>query len=195
MKNKYGLPEDVLDKIRIRDTNCVYCGVYMPDWKDRTNNYDYATIEHVYPPGNDPTWVTFCCLRCNARHRSPLKEWFKTEYCREKNINENTVAEPIKEFLKSGLKEYYQLWLDGSEHEFLKRCGWIPTGNEAFEESLLRSSLSDDDKISFDKVACQIRKNEFAKWYKNRTLGIGRYYGFEYKESNGTLYRRKYFEE
>jgi hypothetical protein len=104
------------------------------------------------------------------------------------------VAEPIKNFLKSGLKEYDQIWLDGSEHDFLRRCRWVRAEGEEFEELLQRNSLSDDDKKSFDKVAHQIHRNEFAKWYTGRVLDIGRYYGFEYKESDGILYRRRYLE-
>jgi len=166
----------------------------MPDWQDRTNNFDYATIEHLYPPANDPTWVTFCCSRCNSNHRLPLLEWFKTRYCKEKNINENTIAEPIKNFLKSSLREYDQLWLDGIEHKILISSLWIRTKAEEFEESLQRKSLSVNNMKSFDKIIQQINKNEFAKWYKNRVLNIGRYYGFEYKESNGILYRRRYLD-
>jgi hypothetical protein len=182
MKSKYGLPEKALEEIRKRDQHCVYCKVYMPKWADRTNDSDYATIEHLYPPGNDPTWVAFCCQACNASHKMPLREWFKTDYCLSKNINEDTVAEPIKRFLSSGLREYDQIWLDGTEHDFLHDAHWssATTMPEIPHEYVVRDRLSERDQRSFDKIARQIDKGGYFATFEGRRYKYGKYRNYKY---------------
>ena len=64
---------------------------------------DWATIEHLNyePPWDDPTTVAICCGSCNSsRGNKPLLEWFNTEYCISRNINEKTVAEPVKNYIR-----------------------------------------------------------------------------------------------
>lgn len=193
MKNKYGIDPKVLDEIRRRDQSCVYCGVFMPAWKDRKNHSDFATIEHVYPPGNDPTWVSFCCNACNLRHKMPLPEWFKTEYCREKGINEKTVADIIKKFLASGLKECHGLWLDGREHDFLARAEWrfAKTMPEIPHEYVVRENLDARGQKSFDKITKEIAKSGYDADFFGKKYRYGNYYGYKYWVIENILNREK----
>ena len=102
MSNKYGLPEEELNKIKARDKTCVYCHKKMiNDGSDPRT--DWATIEHLnyLPPWNNPETVAICCWSCNAsRGKKPLKDWFQSSYCKKKNINKDTVAEPVRNYIK-----------------------------------------------------------------------------------------------
>ncbi|OHB02745.1 MAG: hypothetical protein A3F53_02510 [Candidatus Zambryskibacteria bacterium RIFCSPHIGHO2_12_FULL_48_10] len=103
MFNKYGLPEEAVKEIRARDTACVYCHRAMKDHSGvKGTPGDKATIEHLnyLPPWNDPATVAICCGSCNSsRSDKELLDWFKTPYCLERNINEETVADPVKRYL------------------------------------------------------------------------------------------------
>lgn len=190
LKNKYGIPQDQLAAIRQRDQNCVYCHVEMPDWKDRTNNNHFATVEHVYPPGNDPTWVFFCCNACNASHRMPPREWFKTDYCIKLGITEHTVAEPVKRFLASGLKEYDLIWFSGLDHEFLMSAIWSPACAQP-HEYLSRDLLSPRGQKRFDSAVKSIQR----RFKEMRPFGevedYGTYYGFAYWVDGECLCRER----
>jgi hypothetical protein len=180
MKIRYGISGAVLAELRLRDQNCVYCGVFMPDWKDRTNPLHFATIEHLYPPANDPTWVSWCCNSCNASHKKPLQEWFGSPYCIERGINENTVAPIIKQFLVSGLKESDQLWLAGREDRFLKSAAWSKPSQDG-QQSIQRLMLSQQDSKLLDRVLTAISKARYAFDFRGLAPGMfGRYYGFMY---------------
>jgi hypothetical protein len=37
--------------------------------------------------------------------KKKLQDWFKTPYCIAKNINEKTVAKPVKDYLKRKVKK------------------------------------------------------------------------------------------
>ena len=103
MPNKYGIPEERLKKIRTRDKTCVYCHKVMIDPSISGQRGDWATIEHLnhLPPWNNPDTVAICCGSCNSsRGKKKLLDWFEMPYCTEKNINSETVAEPVKEFIQ-----------------------------------------------------------------------------------------------
>lgn len=189
MKSRYGIPGQILAKLRQRDQNCVYCRIPMPDWKDRSNALDFATIEHLYPPANDPTWVSWCCNGCNISHQKPLREWFSSSYCIERGITALTVAPIIQAFLASGLKESDQLWLGGREDTFLKSAPWSAATN-ASEQTIRRSALTDRDVKSFDLVVAAMAKRKYDFDFRGRKPGTyGRYYGFMYWPEDDTLKR------
>lgn len=102
--NSYGLPEEKLALLRERDRNCVYCHKAMTyPWSssDRSNS---ATIEHLnhLPPWDNIETVAYCCGSCNSsRGAKTHAEWFKTDYCIRRGINEESVAEPVKHYLSS----------------------------------------------------------------------------------------------
>jgi hypothetical protein len=189
MESRYGISGEVLAELRLRDQNCVYCGVFMTDRVGRTKQQHYATIEHVYPPADDPAWVSWCCNNCNASHKKPLREWFRSPYCIERGINENTVAPIIKQFLASGLKESDQLWLDGREDRFLKLAAWSTPSQEG-QQSIQRLMLSQQDIKSFDRVLTAMSKVRYAFGFRGLEPGMfGRYYGFMYWPEGDILNR------
>lgn len=102
MSNNYGLPEDKVDEVRARDKTCVYCHKSMTDPKDRGSRTDWATIEHLnhLPPWDNPSTIAICCASCNSsRSDKRISDWFKTQYCIERNINLETVAEPVRKYI------------------------------------------------------------------------------------------------
>ena len=111
MTNKFGIPENELMRIRARDKNCVYCHKSMINPYNSNNHGDSATIEHLSPvppfywkEGMKIENIVICCGSCNSsRGIKKLIDWFKTKYCTDRNINEETVAKPVQEYLKQQL--------------------------------------------------------------------------------------------
>jgi hypothetical protein len=102
MSNEYGISREDIKEIRERDINCVYCHKVMINHSGNGRHGDWSTIEHFdsLPPWDNPAGVAVCCLSCNSSKRDKnLLDWFKTPYCIERNINEETVAEPVKKYL------------------------------------------------------------------------------------------------
>ena len=107
MTNRFGIPETELLKVRSRDKNCAYCHKEMVFPFISNKRQDCATIEHLNFEGpfywNDGLQIkdiVICCGSCNSsRGINKLLGWFKSKYCIDKNINENTVAPPVKEYL------------------------------------------------------------------------------------------------
>ena len=107
MANQFGIPENELQKIRNRDKKCVYCHKIMINPYNSKNHKDSATIEHLNPlppfywkEGMQIENITICCGSCNSsRGAKKLYDWFKTKYCVERNINENTISNPVKKYL------------------------------------------------------------------------------------------------
>jgi hypothetical protein len=108
MANKFGIPDDELLKIRARDKRCVYCHKEMVYPYIHSRHGDCATIEHLnfdgpfyWEDGLQIEDIAICCGSCNSRRGvMKLSDWFRTEYCMDKDINENTVADPVKNYLK-----------------------------------------------------------------------------------------------
>jgi hypothetical protein len=108
MSNTYDIPEEDWREIQARDKTCVYCRKSMRQYP-HAMDASGATIEHFNNDGPfDKKWnVAICCRRCNSsKGRKGLLAWFKTPYCIEKNINQRTVAKPVKEYIqgRGGLK-------------------------------------------------------------------------------------------
>ena len=103
MSNKYGIPEEDEKEIRVRDKTCVYCHKTMKVFGTKGSRRDSATIEHLNNDGPfDKKYnLAICCSSCNSsRGDKDLLAWFKTSYCIERNINKDTVAKPVKEYIK-----------------------------------------------------------------------------------------------
>ena len=107
MANKFGIPEGELLKIRARDKKCVYCHNEMIYPFIRAKQGDCGTIEHLnfdgpfyWNEGLQIKDIVICCGSCNSsRGQKKLSDWFRTKYCIDQNINEDTVADPVKEYL------------------------------------------------------------------------------------------------
>lgn len=109
MANYFGIPENIEEEIRARDAVCVYCGAEMKMYNGVIGTpSDKATIEHLSFDG--PFYwkdelnredIVICCGKCNSsRGKKKLIEWFGSAYCLERNINKDTVAEPVRNFLQ-----------------------------------------------------------------------------------------------
>jgi hypothetical protein len=87
-------------KIKVEVTRS-YCGILVKQYP-HTMGASGATIEHFNNDGPGKKYnVAICCRRCNSsKGTKSLSAWFKTPYCREKKINEETVSKPVKEYMR-----------------------------------------------------------------------------------------------
>ena len=97
MANQWGIPRETEEFVIKRDLCCVYCGVDFsinhqsrktrPSWEHIVNDIRINSIDNI----------ALCCTCCNAsKGAKNLTDWLKSNYCLSKNINENTVAEVVK---------------------------------------------------------------------------------------------------
>ena len=108
-KKNFGIPDNVLSDLTARDKSCVYCHKTMIYPYDLQQRRDSATIEHLNcePPfhwsdGLREDGIAMCCGSCNSsRGKKRLTDWFKSQYCIDRNINAETVAPPVKSYLQS----------------------------------------------------------------------------------------------
>jgi hypothetical protein len=76
------------EKIIRRDNyTCVYCKAYEPK---------YYTLDHIIPQEkkgtNSINNLVVCCRICNSSKRhEDLEKWLESNYCKEKNIDKNTI--------------------------------------------------------------------------------------------------------
>ena len=102
MANRWGIPKDVEDYVKQRDTDCVYCRLEftkenklrksMPSWEHIVNDIRINGIDNI----------TLCCISCNASKGAKLLEtWFKSEYCKKQGITEETVAAIVKDAIQN----------------------------------------------------------------------------------------------
>jgi 5-methylcytosine-specific restriction endonuclease McrA len=106
MSNTYGISGDVERQIRARDKTCVYCDVSMKQWPHKRDRSE-ATIEHFNNRGpfRKKYNLAICCRGCNSsKGTETLLTWFKKAYCKKKNIREETVARPVKRYIRCVLR-------------------------------------------------------------------------------------------
>lgn len=102
MAKKYSIPPDSLKKILKRDKHCVYCHKKMILPGKGIKQRNCATVEHMKDksPFNIPETIAICCGSCNSSRRMSFTKWFKSQYCLDRNINEKTVANPVKAYMR-----------------------------------------------------------------------------------------------
>jgi len=107
--NRWGIPEWLEKEVTIRDKACVYCGVKMIEPMPLLGpRKAVATWEHII---NDASIVTReniarCCMACNAsKGTKKLSDWIQSNYCKDRGINGDTVAEVVKNALRKSLAE------------------------------------------------------------------------------------------
>jgi hypothetical protein len=103
--NRWGIPDWLEDEVKKRDKACVYCGIEMVEHiSPHGRRRAVATWEHII---NDAKIVTRenivrCCIACNSsKGTKDLSVWIQSSYCKERRINEETVAEVVKNALKT----------------------------------------------------------------------------------------------
>ncbi len=161
MSNKYGIPEEDEKEIRARDKTCIYCHKAMKKYPNTKGTPgDKATIEHLNNDGpfDEKSNLAICCGNCNSsRNNKELLVWFKTQYCMDRNINEKTVAEPVRVYIR---------YIEG----FINRCVWIfaKTMPEIPHYYILKDDLSEYDKKLFDEFDMFIKKNGYNKKFYSK---------------------------
>jgi hypothetical protein len=102
MANNWGIPYELEKEVRRRDKYCVYCSIELKEHPLRKGTPgDKATFEHIDNDGLPSEQnIAMCCASCNAsKGIKRLLDWFNTAYCKEKNINETTVAGIVKRYI------------------------------------------------------------------------------------------------
>jgi hypothetical protein len=106
--NRWDIPNWLEEEVKERDKVCIYCGIQMIEQMPPSGHRKaLATWEHII---NDASIVTReniarCCVACNSsKGTKNIADWLKSDYCRKRGINKNTVAEVVKEALRSQAK-------------------------------------------------------------------------------------------
>lgn len=100
MANRWGIPKDVEELVKKRDTSCVYCGISFinSDFTHKTR----PTWEHIINDIriNGPDNIALCCGSCNASKGTKfLSNWLNDKYGKTKEITKENVAYVVKEYL------------------------------------------------------------------------------------------------
>ena len=85
---------------RATDKHCVYCGVELK----KSPRRDSPTIEHFNNDGPfDKLFnIDMCCWGCNSsKGVKNLLEWLDSPYFKRKGISQRTVAEVVREYLRT----------------------------------------------------------------------------------------------
>lgn len=100
--------DDVLEKIRERDKDCIYCrrtfikgGNASATVEHLNHRKDWDSVGSYVSEGKDVSKiVAICCHACNSRRSDKnLLDWFKTPYSKSKNINYDTVAAVVRDYI------------------------------------------------------------------------------------------------
>lgn len=98
--NRWKIPVWLEREVIARDERCVYCGVAFTQSVERKTK---ASWEHIV---NDERIINreniaLCCMSCNASKGAKLlPDWFRSNYCKSRNINAETVASVVKEAIR-----------------------------------------------------------------------------------------------
>ena len=103
--NRWGIPDRLEKEVKGRDKACVYCGIQMIEqMPPHGPRKGVATREHII---NDASIVTRenvarCCVACNSsKGTKKLSDWIQSSYCKKRGINKDTVAEVVKNALRT----------------------------------------------------------------------------------------------
>jgi hypothetical protein len=101
MAIRWGIPREVEELVKERDSSCVYCGSSFiittlsrktrPTWEHIINDITINGINNI----------ALCCGSCNAsKGNRILEDWLDGKYCATKSITKENVAQVVKEYLK-----------------------------------------------------------------------------------------------
>ncbi len=95
MANRWGIPLEVEKHVLERDSTCVYCGSEFSIETRKTKASWEHIVNDIRINGTDN--IALCCKSCNASKGAKLLSvWLNGEYCKNKNITPETVAEIVK---------------------------------------------------------------------------------------------------
>jgi len=103
--NKWGIPAGLEREVKQRDKQCVYCGTPMPESPPADGSRkSVATWEHIINDASivTPENIARCCASCNSsKGIKKLSLWIESNYCKRRGIGRDTVAEVVKQALRS----------------------------------------------------------------------------------------------
>ena len=103
--NRWGITAWLEEEVKARDKVCVYCGVQMIERMPQGGSRrTVATWEHIINDASivTPENIARCCSACNSsKGTKDLADWMKSNYCKKRGINKDTVAEIVKQALKN----------------------------------------------------------------------------------------------
>lgn len=100
MANRWGIPKEVEECVKERDSKCVYCGVSFQDVA--TSFGARPSWEHIINDirTNGMGNIALCCRSCNSsKGKKSLANWLTGPYCSSKGIDKNSVADVVKKHL------------------------------------------------------------------------------------------------
>lgn len=101
--NNWGIPEELELEILKRDKSCVYCHVKFEDIRVTKTRKNAGSWEHIINNESiiTPENIARCCMGCNSsKGAKTLGDWLNGEYCKEKEINKDTVAQIVKRHIE-----------------------------------------------------------------------------------------------
>ena len=100
MANRWGISKEVEDFVIKRDKSCVYCGIAFS--RENNSRKNKASWEHIINDIriNGADNIALCCISCNSsKGTKRLEDWLTSNYCMERGITVNSVADIVKKCL------------------------------------------------------------------------------------------------
>lgn len=103
--NRWGIPHWLEEEVKKRDTACIYCGVQMTEQMPLNGHRrSVATWEHIINDARiiNRENIARCCAACNSsKGTKKLSDWIQSKYCKKHGISKDTVADIVKNALKT----------------------------------------------------------------------------------------------
>lgn len=101
MANRWGIPRETENIVRVRDLACVYCGVEFTD--DKISRKTKPSWEHIVNDFrmNGIDNIALCCISCNAsKGAKELEIWLESKFCVQKGITRSSLAPVVLRHLE-----------------------------------------------------------------------------------------------
>ena len=103
--NKWGIPAWLEREVLQRDEECVYCRIPMLESPPADGSpKSVATWDHIINDAKSVTRenIVRCCASCNSsKGTKKLSLWIESSYCKQRGIGRDTVADVVKQALRS----------------------------------------------------------------------------------------------
>ena len=99
--NRWKIPDELEREVRARDTHCVYCRVLF---RSAPGQGSHESWEHIVNDATirTPENIARCCRSCNSSKSTRLlADWLGSDYCRQRGISDESVADVVKRALKT----------------------------------------------------------------------------------------------
>ena len=97
--NRWRIPASMEKEIRVRDIECIYCGISFGSAAGRGSD---ASWEHIVNDGRIITSenIALCCRSCNSSKGAKLlSDWLRSDYCSRRKITSQSVGGIVKRAL------------------------------------------------------------------------------------------------